>query len=176
MLCAWRGASRHSSSGRATRSGIPIEIISGIEEARLIYLGVAHTMPSDPGRRLVVDIGGGSTELIIGEGLDPLRAGEPVDGLRGLSERSFGDGKISAEALAARTRGGAARARAGAGGVPPPGWEHAVGQLRHDPRDRRQHPRISNPAAARSRADGLERLIHETIDARPHRASFSSPE
>ncbi len=47
--------------------GHPIEIISGIEEARLIYSGVANTIPNDPGRRLVVDIGGGSTELIIGE-------------------------------------------------------------------------------------------------------------
>ena len=46
--------------------GFPIEIISGIEEARLVYLGVAHTTPSEPGRRLVTDIGGGSTELIIG--------------------------------------------------------------------------------------------------------------
>src|SRR5882757_2659436 len=48
--------------------GHPIEIISGIEGARLIYMGVSHTMPSEPGRRLVVDIGGGSTELVIGEG------------------------------------------------------------------------------------------------------------
>ncbi len=54
--------------------GHPIEIISGIEEARLIYLGVAHTMPSEPGRRLVVDIGGGSTELIIGEGMHAARS------------------------------------------------------------------------------------------------------
>src|SRR5215211_3893478 len=53
--------------------GHPIEIISGIEEARLIYLGVAQTMPSEPGRRLVVDIGGGSTEIIIGEGVHTKR-------------------------------------------------------------------------------------------------------
>src|SRR5271170_4758312 len=53
--------------------GHPIEIIAGMEEARLIYLGVAHTMPNDTGRRLVVDIGGGSTELIIGDGLTPLQ-------------------------------------------------------------------------------------------------------
>ena len=43
-----------------------------MEEARLIYLGVAHTSPSSTGKRLVCDIGGGSTELIIGDGLKPL--------------------------------------------------------------------------------------------------------
>ena len=48
----------------------PIEVISGPEEARLIYSGVAHTN-HDNGKRLVVDIGGGSTEFIIGEGLTP---------------------------------------------------------------------------------------------------------
>jgi exopolyphosphatase/guanosine-5'-triphosphate,3'-diphosphate pyrophosphatase len=53
--------------------GHPIEIISGVEEARLIYLGVSNTTPSEGGRRLVVDIGGGSTELIIGEGLEARR-------------------------------------------------------------------------------------------------------
>ena len=62
--------------------GHPIEIISGIEEARLIYLGVANTMPSEPGRRLVVDIGGGSTEIIIGEGDARQEAGKPAHGLR----------------------------------------------------------------------------------------------
>src|SRR3954469_4349382 len=53
--------------------GHPIEIISGMEEARLIYSGVAHTLPADPARRLVVDIGGGSTELIVGQGFEPLQ-------------------------------------------------------------------------------------------------------
>lgn len=75
--------------------GHPIEIISGMEEARLIYSGVAHTMPSEPGRRLVADIGGGSTELIIGEGLTPLELESLQMGCVSLSERFFRDGKIS---------------------------------------------------------------------------------
>ena len=77
--------------------GHPIEIISGMEEARLIYSGVAHTMPSEPGKRFVVDIGGGSTELIIGEGLTPLELESLQMGCVSLSERFFRDGKISAK-------------------------------------------------------------------------------
>ena len=53
--------------------GHPIEIVAGREEARLIYLGVAHSLPASPDRRLVVDIGGGSTEFIIGNGFVPLK-------------------------------------------------------------------------------------------------------
>ncbi len=48
--------------------GFPIEVIAGREEARLIYLGVAHALPPAENKRLVVDIGGGSTELIVGAG------------------------------------------------------------------------------------------------------------
>jgi len=80
--------------------GHPIEIIGGMEEARLIYLGIAHTMPSEPGRRLVVDIGGGSTELIIGEGLAPLELESLQMGCVSTSEKFFRDGKISAKRLA----------------------------------------------------------------------------
>jgi len=50
--------------------GFPIEVIAGPEEARLIYQGVAHMLPSDNERRLVIDIGGRSTELVLGQGLD----------------------------------------------------------------------------------------------------------
>jgi exopolyphosphatase/guanosine-5'-triphosphate,3'-diphosphate pyrophosphatase len=75
--------------------GHPIEIISGVEEARLIYLGVSHTTPSDGGRRLVVDIGGGSTELIIGEGLEARRLESLYMGCVSLSARHFGDGVIT---------------------------------------------------------------------------------
>ena len=51
--------------------GYPIEIIAGREEARLIYLGVAHDLPKDGEMRLVADIGGGSTELILGSNFTP---------------------------------------------------------------------------------------------------------
>jgi exopolyphosphatase/guanosine-5'-triphosphate,3'-diphosphate pyrophosphatase len=75
--------------------GHPIEIISGVEEARLIYLGVSHTTPSEGGRRLVVDIGGGSTELIIGEGPEARRLESLYMGCVSLSARHFGDGVIT---------------------------------------------------------------------------------
>ncbi|MCX8087366.1 MAG: exopolyphosphatase [Rhodocyclaceae bacterium] len=52
--------------------GFPIEVIAGREEARLIYLGVAHTLPHQGARHLVVDIGGGSTEFIIGQAMEPI--------------------------------------------------------------------------------------------------------
>jgi exopolyphosphatase/guanosine-5'-triphosphate,3'-diphosphate pyrophosphatase len=50
--------------------GFPIDVISGREEARLIYQGVAHLLPQSDERRLVVDIGGRSTELILGQAFD----------------------------------------------------------------------------------------------------------
>ncbi|RYZ68488.1 MAG: exopolyphosphatase, partial [Proteobacteria bacterium] len=75
--------------------GHPIEIISGMEEARLIYSGVAHTLPSDPARRLVVDIGGGSTELIVGQGYEPSQLESLHLGCVTLTQRFFADGKLS---------------------------------------------------------------------------------
>jgi exopolyphosphatase/guanosine-5'-triphosphate,3'-diphosphate pyrophosphatase len=81
--------------------GHPIEIISGREEARLIYAGVAATLPREPSRRLIVDIGGGSTELIIGRGLIPLELESVRVGCVVLSERHFADGKISSKRMAA---------------------------------------------------------------------------
>jgi len=79
--------------------GHPIEIISGIEEARLIYLGVVQTMPSEPGRRLVVDIGGGSTEIIIGEGVHTKRLESLYMGCVTMSSRFFDDGEITEKRL-----------------------------------------------------------------------------
>lgn len=81
---------------RAERAlGHPIDIVSGIEEARLIYLGVAHSLASDGKRRLVIDIGGGSTEFIIGTGTTPLRKESLQIGCVSMSHRYFGDGKIT---------------------------------------------------------------------------------
>src|SRR5271155_5110960 len=75
--------------------GHPIEIISGLEEARLIYSGVAHTSPMSPDKRLVVDIGGGSTEVVIGEGFNPLLLESLSVGCVGLTTSYFDDGRIS---------------------------------------------------------------------------------
>lgn len=72
----------------------PIEVISGIEEARLIYSGVAHT-EHDEGRRFVIDIGGGSTEFIIGNGFQPLVCRSTQMGCVSFNKRFFPDGKIN---------------------------------------------------------------------------------
>ncbi|MDD5034744.1 MAG: exopolyphosphatase [Methylococcaceae bacterium] len=77
--------------------GHPIEIISGIEEARLIYLGVAHSLATDGKRRLVMDIGGGSTEYIIGVDKMPLQKESLRMGCVSMSLSHFPDGKISAK-------------------------------------------------------------------------------
>ncbi len=79
--------------------GQRIDIISGIEEARLVHLGVAHSLAEPVGRRLVVDIGGGSTELVIGEGFKPIRLESLYMGCVGMSQRFFADGKIDKSAM-----------------------------------------------------------------------------
>jgi exopolyphosphatase/guanosine-5'-triphosphate,3'-diphosphate pyrophosphatase len=77
--------------------GHPIEVISGREEARLIYLGVAHSVPAEDGRRLVVDIGGGSTECIIGEAFDALSTESLFMGCVSYSMRFFAGGTVRKE-------------------------------------------------------------------------------
>jgi len=75
--------------------GHPIDIISGIEEARLIYAGVAQSLATDGKRRLVMDIGGGSTECIIGVDKVPLRKESLRMGCVSMSLAHFSDGKIT---------------------------------------------------------------------------------
>ena len=76
--------------------GFPIDVISGREEARLIYQGVAHLLPQSTERRLVVDIGGRSTEMILGTGLDPLTMESYRVGSVAWSMKYFPDGQFSA--------------------------------------------------------------------------------
>lgn len=75
--------------------GHPISIIGGKEEARLIYLGVSHSLVAEDGKRLVMDIGGGSTELIIGEGFEPLHLSSLELGCVSMSRTFFRKGKLS---------------------------------------------------------------------------------
>lgn len=81
--------------------GHPIEIISGIEEARLIYNGVTHSLPRNDGLRLVLDIGGGSTELILGQGPKPLALESLHLGCVRMTERFFPDDRLTPEAFEA---------------------------------------------------------------------------
>ena len=86
------------------RLGHRIEIISGREEARLVYLGVAHALGEEPGRRrLVVDIGGGSTECVIGEGFEPVEADSLFMGCLTLTQACFPGGSISRKRMEAAT-------------------------------------------------------------------------
>ncbi|MEO6690015.1 MAG: Ppx/GppA phosphatase family protein [Dokdonella sp.] len=78
-----------------TALGHPIEVVAGREEARLIYLGVAHDLAESTQRRLVVDIGGGSTEFIIGQGYDALDTESVQMGCIASTLRFFGDGKFT---------------------------------------------------------------------------------
>lgn len=79
--------------------GYPIEIISGIEEARLIYQGVAHTLEQNHQSKLVVDIGGGSTELIVGEDFSPKLMKSLEMGCVMMTQKFFPDGKIKSKRL-----------------------------------------------------------------------------
>jgi exopolyphosphatase/guanosine-5'-triphosphate,3'-diphosphate pyrophosphatase len=140
--------------------GHPIEIVSGIEEARLIYSGVSHTMPAGPGRRLVCDIGGGSTEIIIGEGLEPLELESLQTGCVRISEEFFADGRLSQKRMQ--------RARVAARQAIEPyqasfrrrGWDEAVGSS-GTVRAIGDSIRELDPEANSIGADGLERIIHE---------------
>jgi exopolyphosphatase / guanosine-5'-triphosphate,3'-diphosphate pyrophosphatase len=79
--------------------GFDIEIIAGREEARLIYQGVAHSLANSAEQRLVIDIGGGSTEFIIGQKFETLQRESLYMGCVTMSAKYFGDGIIKAKAM-----------------------------------------------------------------------------
>lgn len=85
----------------AAALGHPVEVISGQEEARLIYLGAAHAVGANGKKRLVVDVGGGSTEVIVGKGREPLRADSLYMGCVTWSREHFPDGFVTREGMQA---------------------------------------------------------------------------
>jgi exopolyphosphatase/guanosine-5'-triphosphate,3'-diphosphate pyrophosphatase len=107
--------------------GHPIEIVAGREEARLIYLGVAHSLPASPDRRLVVDIGGGSTELIIGHGLKPHERESLHMGCVNFSQRFFAGGAIDKAALKAAEVAARVEAEIIAKAFSKANWQQAIG-------------------------------------------------
>ena len=160
--------------------GFPIEVISGREEARLIYLGVSHSMPASAAKRLVVDIGGGSTEFIIGTGVEPQLTESLYMGCLSYSLKFFPEGKIdksrmkAAELAARQELAGITHAYRAAG------WEEAVGSS-GTARSMENILRENEFAAEGLTREGLERLRsalikHERADPdkigglRPNRA------
>ena len=106
--------------------GHPVEVISGREEARLIYAGVAHLQPS-PLPRLVIDIGGRSTELILGQGRTPSTAESFQVGSVALSLRFFPDGRLTAEAFRAAQIAAGAQFEEALADFAPGQWAEALG-------------------------------------------------
>jgi exopolyphosphatase/guanosine-5'-triphosphate,3'-diphosphate pyrophosphatase len=106
--------------------GHRIDIISGIEEARLIYLGVSKDLATGPGQRLVVDIGGGSTEVVLGDTM-PRSLESLYMGCVSYSRRFFSLGKLNRGAYLKAVRA-ARRELLGLGGkLGATPWEEAVG-------------------------------------------------
>ena len=107
--------------------GFPIEIIAGREEARLIYLGVAHTLPNPRTQQLVVDIGGGSTEFIIGRNIEPIELESLYMGCVGFSLQHFPRGRIEKSGMKAAELAARKELEAIVRQYRKTGWEEAVG-------------------------------------------------
>jgi exopolyphosphatase/guanosine-5'-triphosphate,3'-diphosphate pyrophosphatase len=107
--------------------GFPIEIIAGREEARLIYLGVAHTLPNPRTQQLVVDIGGGSTEFIIGRNIEPIELESLYMGCVGFSLKHFPRGRIEKSGMKAAELAARKELEAIVRQYRKTGWEEAVG-------------------------------------------------
>lgn len=111
-----------------TALGHAIEVVSGREEARLVYLGVAHAQPPKPGdRRMVIDIGGGSTECIIGSGFDALERESLQVGCVATTRRFFPDGKLSKKRWKQALTEVAAEFQQFAGVYRALGWQEVLG-------------------------------------------------
>ena len=81
------------------KTGIKIEVVSGYEEARLIYLGVLQALPVFKKKILLIDIGGGSTEMLVGEKGDVIYANSTKIGAVRLTERFFPDKRFTPDAI-----------------------------------------------------------------------------
>jgi exopolyphosphatase/guanosine-5'-triphosphate,3'-diphosphate pyrophosphatase len=107
--------------------GYPIEIISGREEARLVFEGCTRTLPPSKRRRLVVDIGGASTEVIVGRGFDPAHAESFKLGCVSTTLRFFPEGRIDRASLRRAQVACAAELEEAQAAFRRYGWDEAYG-------------------------------------------------
>ncbi|MEK9812437.1 MAG: Ppx/GppA phosphatase family protein [Bordetella sp.] len=107
--------------------GFPIEIIAGKEEARLIYNGVAHSLSADGRKRLVIDIGGGSTELIVGVDDQPLTLESVFVGCIRFSQEFFPKGELTKAGFRKAIFAARKDLQVVASGIKAQGWDYALG-------------------------------------------------
>ena len=105
----------------------PVDIIAGREEARLVYLGVSQWIAGPRRKKLVMDIGGGSTELVIGEGVDPIEMESMQFGCVSVTNRFFSNGEITAKSLRMAQRAVAAELQELQTVYRNAGWQTAIG-------------------------------------------------
>lgn len=107
--------------------GFPIEIIAGREEARMIFIGVSHSLSYAEHKRLVIDIGGGSTEFIVGKGYEPISLESLYMGCVSYTLRFFEGGKITEKNFAQAELAAAAEIQAIQSKFTHVNWDEAVG-------------------------------------------------
>ena len=144
--------------------GFPIEVIAGREEARLIYLGVAHTLANPQTRQLVFDIGGGSTEFIIGQNIDPIQLESLYMGCVSFSLRFFPAGRVDRRAFKEAELAARRELQAIVHAYRETGWDEAIGSSGTAKAivDLLELNGFSDHGITR---DGLERLRNELIHA-----------
>lgn len=147
-----------------TALGFPIEVVAGREEARLIYLGVSHSLPASRDKRLVIDIGGGSTECIIGTGYKPIRLESLFMGCVSYSLRYFRDGRVSKSAFKEAELAARAELQPIVGGYVRSNWKHAVGSS-GTVRAIAEILQLSGYTDGPVTLDGLDRLRNQLIKA-----------
>lgn len=151
--------------------GFPIDIIAGSEEARLIYLGAIHALPPAAHRRLVVDIGGGSTEFIIGQGEQTERLSSLGIGCVSHTRQFFADGRIDRKRLRAARLAAAGKVEHIAHLYRAHGWSETVGTsgTARAIADLLENNRL-NPASA----GGISRLGLERLQALLNKAGSAA--
>ncbi|NBA96705.1 Ppx/GppA family phosphatase [Pseudomonas sp. R5(2019)] len=113
--------------GAEQRLGFPIEVITGHQEAHLVYTGIAHAMPSTQTKRLVVDIGGGSTEFIVGRGDQPVLTESLAIGSGTFGKRYFAGGRVCSLSLQEAERVACRHIEPISGRYRAQGWEQVLG-------------------------------------------------
>jgi exopolyphosphatase/guanosine-5'-triphosphate,3'-diphosphate pyrophosphatase len=144
--------------------GFPIEVIGGREEARLIYLGVTHSLPTTGEQRLVVDIGGGSTEFIVGEGYRPKQLDSLYMGCVSYTRQFFADGRLSKSSFKRAELAARSELQHIVSEFSRPNWKQAVGSS-GSARALAQVLQLNGWSSTGITPDGLERLRAQLIKA-----------